>query len=115
MTSCFDRVIMVVGTNDLVKPAAVFKENAENMMETAIECRGEKEDVIISAILPRYDEQYCKVGWAYQILQELSSKYGVQLKPYPIQLTTKKSFHLYRHDNVHLNFRDSRLPADHLF
>ena len=63
MTSCFDRVIMVVGTND-------------------------KQNVIISAILPRYDEQYYKVGWANELLQELSSKCGIQFQPYPIELTT---------------------------
>ena len=114
MTSHFDRVIMVVGTNDLAKPEAVFKESAENMMETAIDCCNDKQNVIISAILPRYDEQYYKVGWANEILQELSSKCGIQFQPYPIELTTNESFHLYRHDNVHLNFRGSRLLADHL-
>ena len=78
MTSHFDRVIMVVGTNDLGKPEAVFKESAENMMETAIDCCNDKQNVIISAILPRYDEQYYKVSWANEILLELSSKCGIQ-------------------------------------
>ena len=114
MTSHFDRVIMVVGTNDLGKPEAVFKESAENMMETAIGCCNDKQNVTISAILPRYDEQYYNVGWANEILQELSLKCGIQFQPYPIELTTNESFHLYRHDNVHLNFRGSRLLADHL-
>ena len=105
---------MLVGTNDLAKPEAVFKESAENMMETAIDCCNGKQNVIISAILPRYDEQYYRVGLANVILQELSSKCGIQFQSYHIELTTHESFHLYRHDNFHLNIRGSRLLADHL-